>query len=837
MTRCPLGFDCALLNSCPSYTLPCPDGFFCASYANHTQLDDLDYGYALLRTLWDDQMATESNKEDYVVPDRVVQSMCFQGFYCPNASTILPCPSDHWCTERTVVPHDCDDLSVCDGEQTTFQVNFINTLIMGIILVIALSTSCFLRHRQLKKDRSARTGDSSIKVSSTSAAKNSVGHDIEGDNAHSYQLSAPEEKENDEVHGLLEVTFRGLSLPPVLPTISGTFPAGKISAILGPTACGKSTLLNVLKRGGEGVASGTVAFTVRDEAKRITWQLEKSAFNSYVGYVPQEDIFDRQLTVRELLTFNALFRGRTIRSEEEARIEVDHVLSQLGIAHVAESIIGGGENQAANISGGQLKRVNIGCELVALSRPGVLLLDEPTAGLDAAVAYDLIVTLEEICKTGITICLILQQPRKEIFTRIDNLFLMSLLGGIVYEGASSGAVPYLNSLGFTIGPDTSDADFCLDVLNNVVPYQPQADAAERHPASRLHLYWDALSNEERSTYRNFHSSNGDEEIVDVAAASSSMKMEILTYNPSLADSFLHFTNQFYLNLYRLFLVRIRNISAIFIYLAINLVMACALSSGFSILISGSYLGTVTPNLPTMLQPYLPGPLSKYRSDNMSSLGLEQLLFFMSSALGVSSCLASVPVFAGFHSVARREYEAGMSLAALTLGRITADCFFVLLNGFIFVGIWCLFGHPGVYYNWMAVVLSTAFGSSGIGYITSAAVSKNSASVLAIIVTIAFCVFAGVQPELKQVNRYPVVDWPWYISFATWTAEATYYTWTRYITDKGHVDIDLQQGADRYGFVIDEGLGRSVGALMAIGVGFRCIAALLFYWKASARKVL
>lgn len=89
MTRCPLGFDCALLNSCPSYILPCPDGFFCASYANHTHLDDLDYGYALLRTLWDDQAATESDKEDYVVPDRAVQSMCFQGFYCPNASTIL----------------------------------------------------------------------------------------------------------------------------------------------------------------------------------------------------------------------------------------------------------------------------------------------------------------------------------------------------------------------------------------------------------------------------------------------------------------------------------------------------------------------------------------------------------------------------------------------------------------------------------------------------------------------------------------------------------------------------------------------------------------------------
>lgn len=141
-----------------------------------------------------------------------------------------------------MVPQDCDDLSVCDGEQTTFQVNFINTLIMGILLVIALSTSCFLRRRQLSKDRVARTGDSSLKVSSASSMKNSVGHDVERNNhddSHSYHvasLSAPEEKEKDEVHGLVEVTFRDLSLPPVLPTINGTFPAGKISAILGPTA-------------------------------------------------------------------------------------------------------------------------------------------------------------------------------------------------------------------------------------------------------------------------------------------------------------------------------------------------------------------------------------------------------------------------------------------------------------------------------------------------------------------------------------------------------------------------------------------------------------------------
>lgn len=93
MTLCPPGFDCALLNSCPTYIQPCLDGFYCSSYANQPHLDDLDYRYALLKTLSDADSATWDDKEDYVVPDRAVQSMCFGGFYCPNATTILVSPS------------------------------------------------------------------------------------------------------------------------------------------------------------------------------------------------------------------------------------------------------------------------------------------------------------------------------------------------------------------------------------------------------------------------------------------------------------------------------------------------------------------------------------------------------------------------------------------------------------------------------------------------------------------------------------------------------------------------------------------------------------------------
>eukprot|EP00981_Chlorochromonas_danica_P011806 scaffold4280_cov169-Ochromonas_danica.AAC.5 len=89
MILCPLGFDCALLNSCPSYIQPCPDGFFCGSYANSSHLDELDYRYAMLLSINSGDDVTQSNKEDFVPPGRVVQSMCFAGFYCPDHSSIL----------------------------------------------------------------------------------------------------------------------------------------------------------------------------------------------------------------------------------------------------------------------------------------------------------------------------------------------------------------------------------------------------------------------------------------------------------------------------------------------------------------------------------------------------------------------------------------------------------------------------------------------------------------------------------------------------------------------------------------------------------------------------
>ena len=116
-----------------------------------------------------------------------------------------------------------------------------------------------------------------------------------------------------------------------------------------------------------------------------------------------------------------------------------------------------------------MKRVSIACELVALSRPAALLCDEPTAGLDSSVAEDIVRNLGELCKRGITVGLILQQPRPEIFASLDKVFLMEGNGSLVYAGAPHGAAASLQSRGYSQPEDCSDADFCIDVLNDIIP--------------------------------------------------------------------------------------------------------------------------------------------------------------------------------------------------------------------------------------------------------------------------------------------------------------------------------------------------------------------------------
>jgi ABC-type multidrug transport system ATPase subunit len=144
-----------------------------------------------------------------------------------------------------------------------------------------------------------------------------------------------------------------------------------ISRLLG---AGKTTLVEILAgKHKSGHITGSIKFLSSD-GRTATPR---------IGFVPQQDVLPPTLTVYEALLFAARLRlPESIPDKDKSEI-VDELMSKLGISSLRDVRIGysgdlaGGK--ARGISGGEMRRVSIGLELIA--RPDVLILDEPTSGL------------------------------------------------------------------------------------------------------------------------------------------------------------------------------------------------------------------------------------------------------------------------------------------------------------------------------------------------------------------------------------------------------------------------------------------------------------------------
>ena len=131
---------------------------------------------------------------------------------------------------------------------------------------------------------------------------------------------------------------------------------------------GKTTFLNLMS-GKLDRSGGTVR--VNGEETELT------RYRKIIGYVPQDDIMLRELTVEENVTHSALMRLPLEWKREKKLAQVDEILKALEIDHVRDVVVG--DERRRGISGGQRKRVNIAMEMV--TKPSLLCLDEPTSGL------------------------------------------------------------------------------------------------------------------------------------------------------------------------------------------------------------------------------------------------------------------------------------------------------------------------------------------------------------------------------------------------------------------------------------------------------------------------
>ncbi len=236
--------------------------------------------------------------------------------------------------------------------------------------------------------------------------------------------------------------------------VSISIAPSEMVALMGPSGAGKTSLLDVLS-GKKRQSDGQILIN------NIPLHENLSQVRHLIGFVPQDDVMHRDLTVFEVLFHAAKLKLPSDIPNSELSEKVDQLITQMGLAHIRDHTIG--DEKIRGISGGQRKRVNIAIELI--TSPRLLFLDEPTSGLDAQSTLELLQILRGLADEGRTIIMTIHQPRKEAFLLLDNLILLANGGRLAFYGPVVDIDDYFfKQTQIKREQDSNPADYVLDIL-------------------------------------------------------------------------------------------------------------------------------------------------------------------------------------------------------------------------------------------------------------------------------------------------------------------------------------------------------------------------------------
>ncbi|KAK5830952.1 hypothetical protein PVK06_014747 [Gossypium arboreum] len=209
----------------------------------------------------------------------------------------------------------------------------------------------------------------------------------------------------------------------LLKGISGAFRPGVLTALMGVSGAGKTTLMDVLAgRKTGGYIEGNI--TVSGFPKK------QETFARVSGYCEQNDIHSPHVTVYESLLYSAWLRLSNDIDAETRKMFIEEVMELVELDSLRHALVGlPGVN---GLSTEQRKRLTIAVELVA--NPSIIFMDEPTSGLDARAAAIVMRTVRNTVDTGRTVVCTIHQPSIDIFEAFDELFLMKRGGQEIYVG-------------------------------------------------------------------------------------------------------------------------------------------------------------------------------------------------------------------------------------------------------------------------------------------------------------------------------------------------------------------------------------------------------------------
>ncbi|GBF94737.1 ATP-dependent permease [Raphidocelis subcapitata] len=239
--------------------------------------------------------------------------------------------------------------------------------------------------------------------------------------------------------------------------ISGVVDEGEVLGVMGPSGSGKSTLLSILSGATESVGAGARV----EGAVTLGGERRRGVLRKVTAFVPQKDVLLPALTVEECVRYSALLRLPRSLTAEEIQDRIDGVLAELGLSHVATSLVGGSAS-IRGVSGGERRRVTIAMALV--TRPRLVIMDEPTSGLDSYTAYNLMRTAQEIATHDRVVIMSLHQPSPDMFDSLSQVLLLAK-GRLAYLGPPNSVAPYFGAAGLPVPRKRQPAEHMLHVAS------------------------------------------------------------------------------------------------------------------------------------------------------------------------------------------------------------------------------------------------------------------------------------------------------------------------------------------------------------------------------------
>ncbi|KAM0276451.1 hypothetical protein ACHAQH_006756 [Verticillium albo-atrum] len=554
---------------------------------------------------------------------------------------------------------------------------------------------------------------------------------------------------------------------PILQNVTGRIDKGSLVAVMGGSGAGKSTFVNVLM-GKTKNTGGTVS------VNNIPGKIEQ--YKKIIGYVPQDDVVLPELTVRENILHSARIRLPRSWSDKDISAHVDSVVDCLELSHVRDSLVGSVGKPV--ISGGQRKRVSIGMELAAA--PMAIFLDEPTSGLDATAASSIMLTLKALARLGISVIVIIHQPRMEIFEMLDNLILLGN-GQTIYEGPEHELQGYFENMGFKFPPHSNIGDVVTDIITgNGRVYKRAGDVSKEALISHWASHHRPAEHEVDS---------GD----DAETKSIRVSMRALLKRRGAPR-----WKQTWLCLRRAMLQQYRLKPALFFEIGLSTL------SGF--LIGLSQVGKKG----VLFRGYYKAPYDDLTlSADFASPA--QLALLQAIGIGLICGAPGVKTFSEEVILHRREAEAGHSRLAYFLAKTVSVLPRMLLSCLHFTTLVHILSQPIVTWT-LAYCMNLLYFYCiyGLASAISMIVRREDAPLISTMVSFIVGLLSGASPALSQVKSWHM-EWLWRASPGTWFAEVYF----GQLAGPFKYLYDIDMAAKATGYNLDT---LQKGALVIFGIG-------------------